>query len=456
MKRLVLVSGLVLLGSTGAIAATSCDAVTETPFANTVEYLWDSFELDLLASTAAIPSSQSCAVTASLEIPTGAVGYYRVDNRGFYFHPTGETTESTIDPDDFPTETETYSDEVDNFTHTAYYSSGPRASFEGDVGLELTGDVDSEAEAGLDTTDIAVFYTWEDELQASIDALAGGQSALVTHISSTAELLTGGNKPVDVQGSEVGILGGRGSYMFGVAGHYSIADGFSLLGGVSLIDQSAGGASGTGILGALAVRYVDPVQTSGFRLFGEGGLNFAALSTTFSRSYLTNLSVDPLTVDSTTSAAFGSAYVRGGVIVDVDSQNQVLLSTSVQQTGLGIAGYTEELTPLNPFPLTVEDQTAWFTVLRANAAWTTELSPELDLTANVGVGATIAHTPVNAEVAFVGDFAGTPQSTAFVDYGLRLGWMPTADLTVDVFAQGSTAMNGGTHAQIGSGLRMKF
>ncbi len=80
----------------------------------------------------------------------------------------------------------------------------------------------------------------------------------------------------------------------------------------------------------------------------------------------------------------------------------------------------------------------------------------MDLTATVGVGATMAHSPVTADVAFVGNFSGTAQNALFAEYGLRLGWMPSPDMTVDAFVQGSSATVGGTHVQAGTGIRMKF
>ncbi len=309
----------VLLCSTNAIAA-SCDGSIDPPSANAVTYHWDDWVLDLFD----IPggsNTQTCGITAPLAIPDGAVGYYTVDNRGFVYQPDGETTDSTIAPDFAAADTKTLTEEDTDFAHTVFIPSGPRAGFDGEVSLTLNGVADGDGLAGLDSTDIAMFYTTTDALEGSLDDLAAGQTGLVTHLGATADLLVGGNKPLDVEGAEIGVIGGKGSYMLGVAGHYSLADGFSLLGGVSLVSQGGAGATGKGVLGAVAARYVDPMQTSGFRLFGEGGLNVAALSTTFSRTYLSSISATPLTIESSTAAGLAAAYLRGGAIVELDDRN---------------------------------------------------------------------------------------------------------------------------------------
>jgi hypothetical protein len=441
-----------VLSAGGAHAAADCTNNVLATQTNAVAFAWQNWILDLLGGN----DTLTCNVVAPLAIPNGAIGYYVVDNRGFSTGENGANVDVTTDPDFAAAQSQNFTGDSIDYTHTTMFASGPRADFNADITATLNGVANDPAVATLDSTDIAVFYTTMGELQASIDSLNAGRTSVVTHLSASAGLLTGSDKPIDVEGTEVTGFGALGSYMFGAAGHFTVAEGFSVLGGVSLINQGSSTASAQGPLAAVAVRYVDPANTSGFRLFGEGGVNVAALSTSFTRTYLANISAQPLSVTSTTSATYAAVYFKGGVLIDIDDVNEVALSATVQGTGLGVAGYAESLTTANPFPATVAAQTGYFTTVKGNAAWTTELMTNLDLTATVGVGATMSHTPVNANIAFVGAVAGAPANNFFAEYGVRLGWSPTDTATFDTFVQGSTATVGGTHVQGGVGARLKF
>jgi hypothetical protein len=241
--------------------------------------------------------------------------------------------------------------------------------------------------------------------------------------------------------------------MLGGNVRYNLSDGFSLLAGVSLIDQGAGGAHYTGVLGAAALRYVEPGAASQ-RFFGEAGFDAAGLGMSFSRTYTDSTGTQ--TVTGAGNGVLGAIYVKGGLLFTLDETNEVALSATAKQNFVGFGDYRETVSGGNLFAADLSGQTAGFTTLKLGADWTTALAADLDLTAHLGVGTTIANQATTAYILGGGTVAGTTASTIFADYGLGLGWHVTPDSTIEGFLQGSTGTNIGTHAQIGAAFRMTF
>lgn len=313
-------------------------------------------------------------------------------------------------------------------------------------------------EAVIDTLDYLRFATMtRDDAEESVDEIGLARAGLVTHLDATANLLTGANLALE-GGDEFGVIGGLGSYMFGGTVRYNLAEGFSVLGGVSIFDMGAGGADAHGVLGAAAIRWVQPDAT-GFRLFGEGGVQGAGMSMSFSRSYdYEEDNVGPATASASGSGdgLLGAGYLRGGVLIEPDQNNQIVLSASVKQSVLGISNYLEEVSADNPFAADLSGTQASFTTVKAGVDWTTKLAVDVDLTASGAIGSTMGNTGTAAYIFGGGDVVGTPQSALFVEYGARVGWMPTADARLDGFAAGSTGVGIGTHAQVGAAYHMSF
>lgn len=317
----------------------------------------------------------------------------------------------------------------------------------------LTLNTPGGTEAVIDTIDYLRFATMtRDDAEDSIDEIGLAQAGLVTHLDETAGLLTGGNLSLE-GGNEFGAIGAIGSYTFGTNFRYNLADGFSVLAGVSIIDMGAGGADASGVLGAAAIRYVQP-DASGFRLFGEGGVHGAALALSFSRSYEDSNTTHTVSGDG--DGLLGAGYLRGGVLIEPDENNDIVLSATVKQSVLAISNYAEEVSANNPFAADLSGTQASFTTVKAGVDWTTKLAADVDLTASGAIGSTMGNTGTEAYVFGGGDVVGTPQSALFVEYGLRVGWMPTLDARLDGFVAGSTGVGIGTHAQIGAAYHMSF
>ena len=112
-------------------------------------------------------------------------------------------------------------------------------------------------------------YTTLASQRNSLDEIGLQQLGIATHLDATAGLLTGANQPLEGD-NEIGVLGGIGSYTLGVTGRYNLAEGFSLLGGASIVNFGMPGASASGLLAAGALRFVQP-GASEFKYFGEAG-----------------------------------------------------------------------------------------------------------------------------------------------------------------------------------------
>jgi hypothetical protein len=444
-KLLLAVPGLAL--STGAALADDCavnpSTPTYSPDNNQISLIFDLFEATPIANakcTLSIPSLQ----------PSDKLTVYSASYQGFV--EEGDTTTLTV-KNDGSVDSADVPGPQDGEYHTGYVGTGSNGKIDSDLTLALDSS-DEDSTTTLDSIDyVKVAQTTQGELETSLGEVATGETALVTHLGATAGLLVGSDQPL--QGDdELSLVGGVGSYMLGLTGRSNFADGWTVLGGVSVVDQSAGGAAYGGVLASAAVRYLDPT-TSGFRPFGEAGLTGGGLSATFTRQY--DQGTDDAAIGSgTTSAGLGSIYGRGGVLIDLDEANQVAVSGTLQESVLGLGGYDETFANSNIFAASLPGQSARFTTVKATASWTTQLTDALDLTATGSLGATIAHDPVSADVAFAGNLEGAGQGTVFGEYGVRLGWDVSPTTKVDGFVQGSTGTGVGTHAQIGSSVHLKF
>jgi hypothetical protein len=268
--------------------------------------------------------------------------------------------------------------------------------------------------------------------------LATDQTAMVTHLGATAELLTGGTQPTE-GGNEVGLIGGYGSAMLGVVGRYNLAEGFSLLSGVSLIDQAAGATTSRGVVGAVAVRYVDP-SINTFRPFAEGGLVLGGFQTTH------------VNVAAAVPTGLASVYAKGGAIFDLAPEARVSLFGTITETALSTAGFTQTFPA---FSVNVPAQVGYFTTAKATTAITYDITPDVDLTAEASVGTVISHTGITATIPGLGTVSAS-QNNSFMQYGARIGWKPTDALRLEAFAQGTTGPDIGTHHMIGAGAKFQF
>jgi hypothetical protein len=437
---------LFLLMSGGAFAADGCPPgdTSITNNGTSVSVIFDVF----LATTTA---SATCNLVAPTLLPEDTFAVYRADYRGFVIEgDTGTLTTTQGGVSDVAVIPGSATD----FFHTGYVGSNAAGNIVSDISLNLQSP-SPPSQAGLDSVDyVELGRTTLASVESSIGDIATGRTGIVTHLNATSELLVGGGQPVE-RPDNVALLGAVGSHTVGATGHLNMGDGFAVDGGVALFGQSVGESSADGLLFSGRAKYLQP-DTGGIRLFGGAGINAApGMSLGFTRQY-DDGSADGATVKSSTSGSLVGLYLEGGALYAPDRSNEIAFTGTLLQSWLSVDGYSETFGTDNLFPATFGDSTNSFTTVKADAAWTSAVTPDIDLTVHGAIGHTFANDAVTADVAFVGPVSVGGQSELFAEYGARLGWTFGPSTTLGVFAQGSSGAVSGTHVQAGTTLSLQF
>ena len=452
---LVVPLALLLPPPAGALAFDGCPdgtvSVTSAPDGSAYTAILDAF---------AVPAGDTglCALQVPIDpLPSGVIAVYSADYRGGATLADGETATLTVEHTgggDGTTISGPY-DELNTVLYSNLVGSGPGNTINSRIVFDLTNASDGFSYGALDSVDyLELARTTIASQQASIDQLAAGQTAIVARVNGIGTLLTGGGQPLEGE-DQFSLVGAVGSWAFGGTARVNLGNGFSLLGGAALLEQSGAGATASGVLASGALRYVQPGNDA-LRYFGEFGLHGApGLALTFTRQY-DDGSPGGATVTGSTTGSLAAAYVTGGVLYAPSPNNEIAFSGTLMRDWLTVAGYSETFALTNLFAADVAGGTSTFDVVKAGAAWTTAVSPQMDATLSAAVGKSFAHDGVAANVAFVGPVTGTPQGELFAEYGVRLGWELSPTATVDAFALGSTGTVSGTHIQVGSALRVHF
>ncbi|WP_421761935.1 hypothetical protein [Devosia sp.] len=452
MRLLAISASLpVILGlASGAMAASCGGAVMPDSHSGSLP--------DLEAPTTANTGAPVATCDASIDvnalapgdpIPAGTIVVYKAQYRGFL--DDGDSAHIAVSHDGV-TDSADVSGLIDGDIYFEnYIGSGLNGTIDLGIQLSLLEGGSGVGTTNLDSLDFAeAGRTTLISQQASVDSLAAQGMTFVTHLNTTADLLVGDDQPLEAPDS-VSLLGALGSHTLGATAHYNLGGGFSIDGGAALFDQE--GASGSLFGGS--VRYLEPGVNT-FRPFAEVGFNAApGMNLTFSRSYEDG-SKDGATVLSETSGSMAGAYVTGGMLFAPDLTNQIAFSGTLMHTWLSYDGYTESFSDDNLFNAEVAGGTGGFDTIKAQIAWTSALSSDLDMTLHAALGVTHATEGVVTDIAFVGPLTGTSDDDIFVQYGARLGWAVTPTTTANVFVNGSSGTVSGTHAQIGAGVRIAF
>lgn len=390
--------------------------------------------------------------------PDGAIyaysSEYRVDSAtGDTIHL--ETTENGI------TRTATVPGSDSDSSYVRNYAGVIKGdSLQSDIVLDVDSPDDNPAElVSLDYNFLG--YTTLDEQGASLEQISAAQTAVVTHLNATTDLIVGANRPLE-RDNQIGLIGAVGSHTVGVTGHYNFGDGFSFDGGAALFDQSVGGAATSGVLLGGKVNYLQPEDGGSFRLLGNAGLSVTPnASMSFSRDYTLFGAGDNFSDVATSGTASGNgtmigAWVEGGVLIAPDANNQVVFSASYARNWLSLDGVAEDQTDSNPFAASMDDATYTYDTIKAKAAWTALIAPDVDLTAHGAIGYVFAADDLVTDVALVGPLTVGGQDETFAEYGARVGWNITESTQLGAFVVGSSGSVTGTHVQIGADVSMKF
>lgn len=437
---------LLFLMSAGALAADGCPP-GDTSITNNGDVI--SVLFNVFVATPA--ESATCNLVAPTLLPQDTFAVYKADYRGFVNE--GDTGTLTVAQGGAPGGA-VIPGSADPFLHTGYVGSNAAGDIASDISLALQS-LDPASEATLDSVDyVELGRTTLASVEGSIGDIATGRTGIVTHLSATAELLVGAGQPAE-RPDNVALLGAVGSHTVGATGHLNLGDGFSVDGGAALFGQSVGGSSADGLLFSGRAKYLQP-GSGGIRLFGAAGINAApGMSLGFTRHY-DDGSTGGATIHSSTSGSMVGLYLEGGALYALDPSNEIAFTGTLSQSWLSVDGYSETFSEDNLFPARFDDTTNSFTTLKADAAWTSALTSDIDLTLNAAIGHTFANDAVAADVAFVGPVSVDGQSELFAEYGARLGWALAPSTTLAVFAQGSSGVASGTHVQAGTTFSLQF
>jgi hypothetical protein len=271
-----------------------------------------------------------------------------------------------------------------------------------------------------------------------------------------ANPLLGGDKPM-TSDSEVGVFGMGGSYAGGGFARYATGGGLAVLAGVSYGEESYQDAAiEDSLMGALALRYLDP-RKSLWRPFAEVGGWFAPeADLEFERTYMNGAGTT--TGIGNTHGDVSYYYARAGLVFDLGKREQVAISGELGRERLEVDGYSESLTG-NPFNAVVSAGTDEMDLAKARLAWSFGLAPRMDATLwGAGVYGFNRESDLVVGVVGLGGFVPTvSDDTAWAEYGARVGYAVTESVTFDVFVNGVSGDDDiDTRVHGGGGLRYRF
>lgn len=461
MKLHVAAAALVLITTPALAASDGCPTgsyLVARPDDTAVSVTFD----ELQVANVTGPATVVCDLFVSAKDPndppaSGTFEAYSADYRGFVF--PDQAASFTVTENGVVRSLEVVPSEegVEGFLMHTYVGPDEFGTLNSNIAVDAIG-VGAEPVAGIDTVDyLFLGSTTLGSQVASLDQLASQATAVVMHLNTTTGLVVSANKPL-VRDDEVSLFGAVGSHNVGLTGHFDLDDGFSLDGGVALFDQSVDGAATSGVLLGGKAGFLQPEGGSAFRWLGSAGLTVApGMSMSFSRDYtLFDINDVPSTVNGKAdgNGTMVGVWLEGGLLVAPAPDNEIIFSASYARNWLNFGGVAEEQTDANPFAFSA-DGASTFDTLKAKAAWSTAITPDVDLTLHAAVGQVIA-SDFSGDVALVGPLTVGGQDDTFAEYGARVDWQVTETAQVGVFALGSTGSVTGTHLQVGAAAGMKF
>lgn len=453
MKFYVLVAAVLsaIPTASGAVSAADCRYSTTLADSRSGSIIFNSTG----GFTVFANESASCVATLDVITPIGTFGVYKVDSRAFNNLAEGDLAEYTVLVEG-DTQRAIFQGELsENAIITQYFGGAAGASFVGTFTYDLTKAFNGDSQSELDSIDVILAgYTTSASVQSSIDQLSTSRTSILTQINGTSELLIGGNQPIEAP-DNFSLLGTLTPDTFGVTGHYNLGRGLSIDGGGALFARAVNEASTNGAIFAGAIRYLQPGSDT-LRPFGKVAITSApALTMNFSRHYEDGSPNGSTVVSATWGSSVGGS-VEAGLLYVLNSANEIVISGTFARNWLSIDRYSETMSDTNLFPASVGESTGSFDILKATVAWTSDISPQVDLMLSGSLGKVFSHNGVSADVAFVGAIEGAAQDEIFAEYGARFGFQLSTIAKADAFVVGSTGANFDTHVQVGGALHVKF
>lgn len=140
-------------------------------------------------------------------------------------------------------------------------------------------------------------------------------------------------------------------------------------------------------------------------------------------------------------------------------KDEFAVSAEVGRGWLRTGVYSEIMSALNPFQGVANGATDTLDAVKLRAQYTHVFTPQVDATV-WGAAATTFGRSSNFQLAVAGIGLVTPTNwsqASWAEYGARIGYKITANLTVDAFVDGVFGDHAiGSNAHVGADLRYRF
>jgi hypothetical protein len=395
-----------------------------------------------------------------LSIPTGDTGsgrfirVYSADYRGAITLADGESASLTTEQASAFDETRFGGPYDGDLYARTYVGTDADGNITSVIGLDLTNAADGFSFGALDSADYALVATADRrDLERSVKALANERLVSAVGIQSLAETLQSSPTLRMDSSTYAGLVGGVGSPFIGAQAQAGLNDNLTANGGVAYFEQDVRGTNLNGLLASGSIRYM-PISSSRMKPFVEAAMRFAYLDLDQTRSYSDGNSTVNATSNSDGWQA--GASIKAGVVSDVDKATQLVGSVAYSSDWTRFGSATENFGPENFFAAAIGESRNRTDTIKAEATWTTQLTDQVDIGLNGGVGVTFGGNEVAARVAFAGNVTQGTDTLYFATYGARVGFKPSDNLSANLYVEGISTSRGTISPRVGGALTLGF
>ena len=225
-------------------------------------------------------------------------------------------------------------------------------------------------------------------------------------------ILLGATEQINCSNCSSG-FGSLGSYSVGAHGRWSLSDELTFMGGFSYGGYSADGVEVSNAPMFAGSLVYDFVKWGRSRPFVEAGVGLTPYSeATYTRTYLNG---------DTVSSGWGKTinrnmaiFGRVGWVDRLTPIDEAAIYTDISRNWLQTSGYSETMTPANPYPMTLDSGTDALNIARLGGQWTHLFFGKLE--ANVSAAVAYGFSPTFGSQVSVTDFSGAePYPTQELD-----------------------------------------
>jgi len=300
--------------------------------------------------------------------------------------------------------------------------------------------------------------TTRQSVQSSLDNLAKDQRGAMAQQHGLIAPLLGADKPIE-ETNEAGVFAAGGSITSGGFARVSTGSGFSILGGLAYAEEDYGDAEVKhGVTGAVAMRYVGQPLTPALQPVLEGG-GWITRNADFEFARTYGNGAGTATGRGTTEGDLSYVYARLGMLFTYGAGDQIFASAEVGRERMKFDAYSETFSSANPFEAHISAGTNTLELMKLRLAWSHRYSSLLDSTVWVaGVWDLNYANQITATVPGFGTLSAlSPSDDAWLEYGGRVGFKLSRDITLDSFVTGVSGTDGiDTRLHGGGALRFQF